>query len=73
MSAMSGKIKFYNTVKGYGFIIPDDGGKDIFIHARAFEAAGITPTTIKQDDKIRFDIELNKRTKKEQACDVVRA
>lgn len=37
----SGKVKWYNTQKGYGFIAPDDGGKDIFVHATALEAAGL--------------------------------
>lgn len=36
-----GKVKWYNTQKGYGFIAPDDGGKDVFVHATALEAAGI--------------------------------
>jgi cold shock CspA family protein len=40
-SAMNGTVKFFNTAKGFGFITPDDGGKDIFVHATALEAAGI--------------------------------
>jgi CspA family cold shock protein len=37
----TGKVKWYNTQKGYGFIAPDDGGKDVFVHATALEAAGL--------------------------------
>lgn len=37
----TGTIKWYNPQKGFGFIAPDDGGKDVFVHATALEAAGI--------------------------------
>lgn len=37
----SGTVKWYNSQKGYGFIAPDDGGKDVFVHATALEASGI--------------------------------
>jgi len=37
----TGKVKWYNSQKGYGFIAPDEGGKDVFVHATALEAAGI--------------------------------
>ncbi len=37
----TGKVKWYNSQNGYGFIAPDDGGKDVFVHATALEAAGL--------------------------------
>ncbi len=37
----TGKVKWYNSQKGYGFIEPTDGGKDVFVHATALEAAGL--------------------------------
>ena len=43
---MNGTVKFFNTDKGFGFITPDEGGKDIFVHATALEAAGILGSSI---------------------------
>jgi CspA family cold shock protein len=50
----TGKVKWYNSQKGYGFIAPDDGGKDVFVHATALEAAGLRG--LNDGDKISFEI-----------------
>tara|TARA_Y100000589_G_C27093789_1_gene605067 strand:+ start:834 stop:1040 length:207 start_codon:yes stop_codon:yes gene_type:complete len=49
----TGVIKWFNAKKGYGFIIPDDGGKDIFFHTSALEAAGIR--IVNENQKISYD------------------
>ncbi|MEM7748676.1 MAG: cold-shock protein [Pseudomonadota bacterium] len=51
----SGTVKFFNTTKGYGFIQPDDGGKDVFVHISAVERAGLAPPN--EGDKLSYDIE----------------
>jgi cold shock protein len=49
-----GTVKFFNTSKGFGFIAPDGGGKDVFVHATAVEAAGMR--TLNEGQKVSFDI-----------------
>jgi cold shock protein len=50
----SGIVKFYNTDKGFGFIAPEDGGRDVFVHATAVQKAGIP--YLEQDMRISFDV-----------------
>ena len=52
----SGTVKWFNTTKGYGFIAPDDGGNDVFVHISAVKAAGLNP--LKPGDKIIFDVDI---------------
>ena len=58
----TGTVKFYNSTKGFGFIAPDDGAKDVFVHATALEAAGMRGLV--EGQKISFDVEADKRTGK---------
>ena len=51
----SGTVKWFNATKGFGFIAPDDGGKDVFVHISAVERAGLTG--LKDDQKVTFDVE----------------
>jgi CspA family cold shock protein len=50
-----GTVKFYNSSKGFGFIAPDGGGKDVFVHATALEAAGMT--SLSEGQKVSFDVQ----------------
>lgn len=50
----SGTVKWFNTTKGYGFIAPDDGGKDVFVHISAVEQAGLTG--LADNQKVEFEI-----------------
>lgn len=51
----NGTVKFFNTQKGFGFVAPDDGGKDAFVHITALERAGIS--SLNEGDKISYDLE----------------
>lgn len=57
-----GTVKFYNVQKGFGFIQPDDGGKDVFVHATALERAGIS--RLVEGQKVSFDTEQDSRSGK---------
>ena len=50
-----GTVKFFNTSKGFGFIAPEGGAKDVFVHATAMEAAGMT--SLSEGQKLSFDIQ----------------
>ena len=53
--AMAGTVKFFNAERGYGFIKPDDGGRDVFVHVTAVERAGLKSLT--EGQRISFDVE----------------
>lgn len=58
----AGTVKFYNEQKGYGFIQPDDGGKDVFVHATALERAGMRALT--EGQKVSFEVQEDRRSGK---------
>ena len=58
----TGTVKFYNDMKGFGFIQPDNGGKDVFVHATALPRAGIRGLAVGQ--KVSFDTAEDRRTGK---------
>lgn len=51
----TGTVKWYNSQKGFGFIAPDDGGKDVFVHATALEAAGLRG--LNDGQKVSFELQ----------------
>ena len=57
----SGTVKWFNSIKGYGFIQPDDGSKDVFVHISAVEQSGIG--TLQEGQKLSFDLEQGKQGK----------
>ena len=62
---INGTVKFYNAIKGFGFISPSDGGKDAFVHATALEAAGITG--LAEGQKVTYDLESGRDGKQSAA------
>jgi len=58
----TGTVKWYNSEKGYGFIQPDDGGKDAFVHVSAVERAGMSG--LNEGQKISFEMVTDKRSGK---------
>ena len=62
----NGKVKWFNPQKGYGFIEPEDGGKDVFVHISALEAAGIG--NLNEGDSVSYEVVSEKG--KEKASDL---
>jgi CspA family cold shock protein len=61
----TGTVKWFNPQKGYGFIQPDDGGKDVFVHISAVERAGLQ--TLREGQKVSYEMTQDRRTGKSSA------
>jgi CspA family cold shock protein len=64
----TGTVKWFNAQKGFGFIQPDDGGKDVFVHISAVERAGIG--NLAEGQKLSFDLQNDARSGKTSACNL---
>jgi CspA family cold shock protein len=64
----TGTVKFFNSTKGYGFIQPDDGGPDAFVHISAVERAGMRDLV--EGQKLGYDVERDNRSGKMSACNL---
>ncbi|GJE58827.1 Cold shock protein CspA [Methylobacterium trifolii] len=64
-SVNTGTVKWFNETKGYGFIQPDDGGKDVFVHISAVERAGMR--NLIEGQKVSYEILTDKRSGKDAA------
>ena len=61
----NGTVKWFNSQKGFGFIAPDGGGNDVFVHITAVERAGLS--TLNEGQKVSFDLVADRRTGKSAA------
>ena len=68
MSRVNGTVKFFNHTRGFGFIEPEDGGKDVFVHATALERAGLRGLV--EGQKIGFEVEVDRRSGKDAAANL---
>jgi CspA family cold shock protein len=64
----TGTVKFYNVQRGFGFIQPDGGGNDVFVHATALERAGMT--NLAEGQKVSFDTEIDRRSGKTAVANI---
>ena len=68
---VTGTEIFFKTAKGFGFITPESGGKDVFVHATALDAAGIR--TLNEGDKVTFVLEDDRKGRGKQAGQIQKA
>ena len=64
----TGKVKWFNATKGFGFIVPDEGGKDVFVHISAVERSGLT--ALDDDQAVSYELYNDERRNKTSAVDL---
>ena len=64
----TGTVKWFNATKGFGFITPEDGSADVFVHASAVERAGMA--TLNEGQRVQFDVERNPKNGKSAAANL---
>ncbi len=64
----TGKVKWFNDQKGYGFIKPDEGGGDVFVHISAVERSGLT--TLQENQSVSYELHTDERRGKTSAVDL---
>ena len=64
----TGTVKFFHRIRGFGFIEPEDGSKDVFVHATAMEQAGIP--SLDEGDKVEYEVKMDARSGKSSACEL---
>jgi CspA family cold shock protein len=67
----TGTVKWYNATKGYGFITPDEGGQDVFVHVSAVEKAGFS--SLAEGQKVQFDLQEDPKKGKSYAANLAEA
>ena len=65
---LNGTVKFFNSMRGFGFISPESGEKDVFVHASGLESSGVS--ALKEGDKVSFEIEDDRRGRDKQAAKI---
>jgi cold shock protein len=68
---LTGTVKFFNSARGYGFIAPDDGSKEVFVHATAVERAGLP--MLNEGDRVTFVLEDDRKGRGKQAAQLQKA
>ena len=68
---ITGTVKFFNSAKGFGFITPEDGSKDVFVHATAVEQAGLR--MLNEGDRVTFTLEDDRKGRGKQAAQLEKA
>jgi len=62
LERLTGKVKWFNSQKGYGFIVPDNGSKDLFVHSSSIKSEGYK--SLREEQKVEFEIEQDEKGEK---------